>query len=89
MQRSKFSAEQITAILSEASAFRGATKEVARKYGISDKTIANWKQKFGNMKSDDVKRLRQLEDENSRLKRLVANLTLDNECLRDINSKKW
>jgi putative transposase len=89
MQQSKFTAEQMTAILAEASAFRGATKEVARKYGISDKTIGNWKQKFGGMKSDEVRRLKQLEDENSRLKRIVANLTLDNECLRDINSKKW
>lgn len=89
MQRSKFTAEQMTAILAEASAHRGATKEVARKYGISDKTITNWKAKFGNMKSDDVKKLKYLEDENSRLKRLVANLTLDNECLREVNAKKW
>jgi putative transposase len=88
MQRSKFSAEQITQILQEA-APRGATREVARKYGISDKTISNWRTKFGGMVSDDVKRLRALEEENSKLKRLVANLTLDNMGYKEILSKKW
>ena len=89
MQKSKFTAEQMTAIIAESSAYKGPTNDVARKHGISTKTIGNWKTKFGNMRSDDVKKLKQLEDENARLKRLVANLTLDNECLKEINAKKW
>lgn len=88
MQRSKFSAEQITQILQEASV-KGTALEVARKYGITDKTIYNWRKKFGGMVSDDVKRLRALEEENSKLKRLVANLTLDNMGYKEILSKKW
>lgn len=62
MQRSKFSAEQITQILQEASV-RGAPPEVARRYGISTKTISNWRTKFNGMASEEVRRLKQLEEE--------------------------
>jgi putative transposase len=78
MQRSKFSAEQVVQILEECKI--SSPKEVSRKYGVSDKTIWGWKKKFGGMQSDEVRRLRQLEDENS---------TLDNLCLKEINAKKW
>ncbi len=67
----------------------GRTLDVARKYGVSDKTISNWRRKFGNMQSDDVRQLKQLEDENSRLKRLVARQAYDIECLKEVNAKKW
>lgn len=85
--RSKFSAEQMVQILNECK--NGRTLDVARKYGVSDKTISNWRRKFGNMQSDDVRQLKQLEDENSRLKRLVARQAYDIECLKEVNAKKW
>lgn len=88
MQRSRFSAEQITKILQESSE-RGAANEVARKYGISTKTISNWRTRFKGMQSDDVKKLRSLEDECARLKRVVARQAYDIECLKEINTKKW
>ena len=89
MKPSKFSAEQMNQILQEAESHRGATNEVARKYGISPKTISNWKQKYKGMVAGDIKKLKQLEEENSRLKRLVANMAIDIDALKEINSKKW
>lgn len=89
MQKSKFSAEQIAQIIQEADAYQGANKEVARKYGISTKSIGNWRRRFSGMKSDDIKNYKRLEDENSRLKRLVARQAYDIECLKEINAKKW
>ena len=84
----RFSAEQMNQVLSECR--EGKTQfEVARKYGISEKTISKWQQKFAGMQINDVKRTRQLEEENSRLKRIIANLTIDNDALREINAKKW
>lgn len=88
MKKSQFTAEEITKILAEA-APRGASKLVARKYGITDRTIYQWRQKFGGMKSSEVKRIRELEHENSKLKRIVANQALDIDCLKEINAKKW
>lgn len=87
--KSQFTAEQISKIVQESYAYEGALKDVARKYGVSTKTIGNWKRRFNGMKSGDIKRLKDLEAENARLKRVVANLTLDVECLKEINSKKW
>lgn len=84
----KFSAEQMVQIMNECKE-RGTQVEVARKYGISDKTISNWKQKFKNMQVSDVKKLKHLEDENSRLKRMIANMAIDIEALKEINAKKW
>ena len=85
--RSKYTAEQMVQILNECKGTR--TQDVARKYGISDKTISNWRRKFGDMQSDDVKHLKQLEEECARLKRLVARQAYDIECLKEINAKKW
>lgn len=89
MQRSKHTAEQIAEIVKEAYAYKGAIKEVARKYGVSTKTIGNWSRKFKGMPSEEIKNLKKLEEENSRLKRLVARQAYDIECLKEINAKKW
>ncbi len=89
MQKSKFSAEQIAEIVREAYAYKGAIREVARKYGIATKTIGNWSRRFKGMQSEEIKNLKKLEDENSRLKRLVARQAYDIECLKEVNAKKW
>jgi len=68
---------------------RSAKIEICRKYGISDATYYNWKAKYGGMAASDIKRLRQLEDENRRLKHLVADLTLDNQALKAVISKNF
>ncbi len=82
------SAEQIVQILNECKE-RGSQSEVARKYGISEKTLSNWKTKFKGMHTPDVKKLKHLEEENSRLKRMIANMAIDIEALKEINAKKW
>ena len=88
MKRSRFSEEQIIAILKEQEA--GAkTADVCRRHGISDVTFYKWKSKYGGMESSDVRRLKALEDENAKLKRLLAEAMLDNAMLKDIASKKW
>jgi putative transposase len=88
MKRSRFSEEQIIAILREQEA--GAkTVEVCRKHGISDATFYKWKSKYGGLEASDAKRLKALEDENAKLKRLLAEAMLDNAMLKDIASKKW
>ena len=88
MKRSRFSEEQIIAILREQEA--GAkTVEVCRKHGISDATFYKWKSKYGGLEASDAKRLKALEDENAKLKRLLAEAILDNAMLKDIASKKW
>lgn len=80
--------EEIIQILKEADAGI-APSELCRKYGISEKTYYVWKSKFGGMTVSDARRLRALEEENRRLKHLVAELTLDNRALKEINSKNW
>ena len=88
MKRRRFSEEQIIAILKEQEA--GAkTVDVCRKHGISDVTFYKWKSKYGGMEASDAKRLKALEDENAKLKRLLAEAMLDNAMLKDIASKKW
>ena len=83
MKKTKYTEEQIVGILKEVEA--GITvAEICRKYGISDATYYNWKAKYGGMTASDVKRLRQLEDENRRLKQIVADLTLDNQALKAV-----
>ena len=65
------------------------TADVCRKHGISEATFYKWKAKFGGLDVSDARRLRQLEDENARLKKLLADAMLDNAVLKDIASKKW
>lgn len=87
MKRSRFSEEQIIGILREQEA--GAkTADVCRRHGISSATFHAWKAKFGGMDVSEAKRLKSLEDENARLKRLLADAMLDNAALKDILGKK-
>ena len=88
MKRVRFTEEQIIAILREHEA--GAkTADLARNYGISEATLYNWKAKYGGMDVSDAKRLRSLEDENRKLKKLLAESILDNAALKELLSKKW
>jgi putative transposase len=86
VKKTKYSEEQIVNILKEGEAGISVT-ELCRKYGMSDATYYNWKAKYGGMAVSDVKRLKQLEEENRRLKHLVADLTLDNQALKEVISK--
>ena len=88
MRKSRFSEEQIIGILREQEAGR-PTSEVCRKHGISGATFYKWKSKFGGMDVSDAKRLRALEDENAKLKKLLAETMLDNAILKDVTSRKW
>ena len=88
MKRSRFSEEQIIAILREHEA-GVKTDEVCRKHGISSATFYKWKAKYGGMDVSDARRLRALEDENSKLKKLLAETMLENAILKDIAAKKW
>jgi putative transposase len=88
MKRSRFSEEQIIAILREQEAGAKAA-DVCRKHGVSGATFYKWKAKYGGMDVSDARRLKALEDENSRLKKLLAEAMLDNAMLRDVAAKKW
>jgi putative transposase len=88
MKRSRFTEEQIIGILREQEAGMKVA-EVCRKHGIFQPTFYAWKAKFGGMSVSDARRLRQLEDENARLKKLLAEAVLDNAVLKDITSRKW
>ena len=86
--KSRFSEEQIISILKQQ---EGGipTAQVCREHGISEATFYKWKAKFGGMNVSEAQRLRELEQENAKLKRLVADLSLDNIALKDVLSKKW
>ena len=88
MRKSRFSEEQIIAILKEQEA-GVSTAEVCRRHGISGATFYKWKAKFGGLEVSEAKRLRQLEDENAKLKKLLAEAMLDNAMLKEITAKKW
>ncbi len=88
MKRGQFTEEQIIGILKEVEAGQKVT-EICRKYGVSSATYQRWKSVYGGLEVSQMRRLRQLEDENRRLKHIVADLTLDNVMLKDITSKKW
>ena len=88
MKRSRFNEEQIIAILKEQE--NGLpTKDVCRKHGISSATFYKWKSKYGGLNVSDARKLKALEAENNKLKKLLAEQMLDNAVLKDINSKKW
>ena len=88
MKRKRFSVEQIVAVLKQAE-LGMPVAEVIRQVGISEQTYYRWKKQYAGMESDQVRELKQLQDENARLKKLVAELSLDKAILQDINSKKW
>ena len=88
MKRSRFSEEQIISILKEHEA-GVAVSDLCRKHGVSDASIYKWKAKFGGMDISEAKRLRALEDENAKLKRMLADAMLDNVALKDLLGKKW
>ncbi len=88
MKKSRYSEEQIIGVLKEAEAGIKPA-DLCRKHGLSEQTFYRWKAKFGGMDVSDAKRLRALEDENRRLKLMVANQALDIEILKAVNAKKW
>jgi putative transposase len=87
MRQTKFTDTQIIAILKEADAGR-PVNEIWRHYGISSATYYKWKAKYGGLDASEVKRLKDLEHENSRLKRMYADLSLENQALKDVIAKK-
>ena len=88
MKRSRFSDEQIIGVLKEQEA-GAATADVCRRHGISGATFYKWKAKFGGLEVTEAKRLRSLEEENAKLKKLLAEAMLDIAVLKDISTKKW
>ena len=88
MKRKRFTEEQIIAVLKEHE-LGAKTADLCRKHGISEATFYNWKSRFGGMDVSEAKRLKALEGENAKLKRLLADAMLDNSALKDLLSKKW
>jgi transposase-like protein len=87
MKKNRFTEEQMVAILREAD--RASVPEVARKYKISEQTVYVWRRKFGALEPADVKRLRSLETENAKLKKLLAERDLEIDTMKEINRRKW
>lgn len=87
MKKSRFSEEQMVAILREAD--RSSVTEVAKKHKVSEQAIYGWRKRFGELQPADIKRLRALEAENSKLKRLLAERDLEIETMKEINRRKW
>jgi putative transposase len=87
MKKTRFSEEQMVKILREAD--KSPVSEVAKKHGVSDVTIYAWRKRFGKLEAVDVKRLRALESENGRLKKVLAERVMDIEILKEVAAKKW
>ncbi|GFZ77153.1 transposase [Pseudohongiella nitratireducens] len=87
MRKTKFSEHQIIKILKEVEGGR-MVKDVCREHGISDATYYNWKSKYGGMEASDIRRLKALEEENAKLKRMYADMALENTALKDVIEKK-
>ncbi len=88
MRKSRFTESQIIGILKEVESGRTG-QEVCREHGISEHTLYRWKKKYGGMEASDAKRLRELEEENRRLKRIVADQAVDLVALKDVIGRKW
>ena len=88
MKRTRFTDEQIVGVLYEATA-SGNIREVCRRHGITETTFYRWRAKYGGMQKAEIRRLKQLEDENRRLKKLVANLSLDVAMLKGVAGRSW
>ena len=87
MRKGRFSEEQMVGILREAD--KDPVTQVAKRHGVSEQTIYRWRQRFSGMNADDVNRLRQVEQENTRLKRLLAERDLEIEVMKEVAAKKW
>ena len=88
MKRTRFTDEQIVGVLHEATASENI-REVCRRHGITETTFYRWRAKYGGMQKAEIRRLKQLEDENRRLKKLVADLSLDVAMLKDVAGRSW
>lgn len=88
MKKQRFTETKIVSILRQQEAGK-AVKDICREHGISDATFYNWKAKYGGLEVSDVVRMKELEEENSKLKRIVANLTLENDAIRTVLEKKY
>ena len=87
MKKSRFSETQIIKVLKEYESGRGS-KDLCREYGISSATFYSWRKKYGGMEANQVKKLKELEDENQRLKRMFADISLDHQLLKEVLEKK-
>lgn len=87
MKKNRYTEEQIVRILREAD--REPVAEIAKRHGVSDVTIYAWRKRFGDMETNDVRRLKELESENARLKKLLAERDLSIEIMKEVNAKKW
>jgi putative transposase len=88
MKKKRFTETKIVSILHQQEAGK-SVKDIAREHGISEATFYNWKAKYGGMEVSDMKKMKELEEENSRLKRIVANLTLENDAIKHVIEKKF
>jgi len=88
MKKKRFTEAQIVSILHQQEVGK-SVKDISREHGISDATFYNWKAKYGGMQVSDVKRMKDLEEENGRLKRIVSNLTLENDAIKTVLEKKY